>query len=90
MEKIKYTEDSIAELFKKHGTLKVIFTKADGSTRQMICTKDMEKVPVEFHPKPLQEGQEPRKKNPLLCNVFEIGVGWRSFYYEKVMDVEPA
>jgi len=88
--KPEYTEESLNQLFREVGTLKVKFIKADGSERQMICTKDMEKIPKEFHPKPLDPGKEPRKKNPLLCNVFEIGVGWRSFYYAKIISVTPA
>ncbi len=85
---MEHNEDTVKELFKDHGILTVIFTKANGDKRQMTCTKDMEIIPEEFHPKPLGPGQEPKKKNPLLCTVFEIGVGWRSFYYSKIISIE--
>ena len=86
--KVEYTKEKIDRMFKDYGMMIVTFTKSDGSKRVMKCTKDLENVPEEFHPKISRDGKKSRKQNPLLCNVFEIGVGWRSFYYAKVESVE--
>ncbi len=32
----------------------VTFKKADGSERNMLCTKQISKIPEEFHPKPIR------------------------------------
>lgn len=84
----EFTKEFVDGEFKKNGILKVTFTKADGSTRVMVCTKDLDNVPEEHHPKGEGEDRPGRKPNDLLCNVYEIGVGWRSFYYAKVQDIE--
>lgn len=87
---MEYTKEIVNGMFKEHGRLKVVFTKADGSERHMVCTVDMEDVPKEFHPKEVAEGEKRRERPPGLSSVYEIGVGWRSFYYSKIISVEPA
>jgi len=62
----------------------VTFTKKDGSTRVMKCTKNLSKIPVTMHPsgeKEIKEGSAFR--------VFDLeNNGWRSFNAESVKTIE--
>jgi len=81
---MKFTEAEVKELFAKHTTLKVTFEKKDKSLREMVCTRDLGLVPDEHHPK----SDKVKVTPPGLLNVYEIGVGWRSFHCESVQEVE--
>lgn len=64
--------------------VRVQFTKADGSTRTMVCIP-YDKVPA---------GEQPsttsltREIHPTLVTAYEEGVGWRSFHSTKVISYE--
>jgi hypothetical protein len=65
-------------------TLRVTFTKKDGTERVMTCTKNMEKIPVEHHPKGTGK---PRTSDAIA--VFDLdNNGWRSFSPSSVLAVE--
>ena len=72
----------------------VEFTKKDGTLRQMHCTLDMAKIPVEKHPKPKEviEGEvveeviEPKEET--AARVFDLEKQeWRSFCWDAVTAV---
>lgn len=68
------------------GIFLVTFVKADGSLRNMRCTRDSEHIPLDDNeltkPIVVKEGKVPRKANYSALRVYEIGVGWRSFKIE--------
>lgn len=76
------TTDQIADLKKDLNTkvVNVTFKKiTDGSVRTMRCTRDLDKVPSEFHPK------LKRRASPDVAVVFDFDSnGWRSFHYDTV------
>ena len=83
-----YTQEQVEGLFKQFRVLIVTFTKKDGSKRTMECTRDIGRIPVEHHPKPLADGKLPKVNPPGLLNVYELGNGWRSFHVDKIINVE--
>lgn len=71
------------------GPVTVTFTKKDGDTRVMECTLKEASIPEEFRPKPLAEGQAPRKRNDDSLSVWDLNAnGWRSFIFANVTRVE--
>lgn len=63
----------------------VTFIKKDGSERRMICTKNMNLIAEEFHPKGTG-----RAKNPETVSVWDIEKeAWRSFNKASVISIEP-
>jgi hypothetical protein len=55
--------------------MEVIFTKKDGSERTMVCTLNLDNIPVEHHPK-----EKGKNKNTNNIVVYDIeNRGWRSF-----------
>jgi hypothetical protein len=70
------------------GPVTVTFTKKDGDTRVMKCTLEESAIPDEFRPKPLAEGQTPRKRSEDSISVWDMNAnGWRSFIYKNVTGV---
>lgn len=81
---VGYTEEEMKGYFKEFTTLKVTFEKKDGSLREMVCTRDLGLVPEQHLPK-----SDTVKINPPgLMNVYELGVGWRSFHCGSLRSVE--
>lgn len=77
------TRKEILDIFQMNQTLKVVFTKKDGSVRTMICTRNMGLIPAAHHPK--GEG----KVNDAVVPVFDLEAqGWRSFQVESVISIE--
>lgn len=71
------------------GPVKVTFTKKDGDTRVMECTLEETAIPEDFRPKPLAEGQTPRKRSEDSLSVWDLNAnGWRSFIFANVTKVE--
>ncbi len=71
------------------GLVTVTFTKKDGETRVMTCTLSELEIPEEHRPKPLAEGQEPRKRSNANLSVWDVNAeGWRSFVLANVKRVE--
>lgn len=64
--------------------VKVKFTKKDGSIREMICTKHLDDIPFENHPK----GDKPLAYNENQIRVYERDNGWRSFAADSVISFE--
>lgn len=68
----------------------VVFTKIDGTEREMKCTLLPEYIPA----KPVVEGQQllteslPKAENPSTLAVWDLGInGWRSFRTDSVKSV---
>jgi len=71
------------------GPVTVTFTKKDGETRVMTCTLEESAIPEQHRPKPLAEGQEPRKRSDANLSVWDINAeGWRSFILANVTQVD--
>lgn len=59
-----------------NGVITIHFSKNDGTVREMKCTKNMDLIPVDKHPKHVDES-EPKED---LVKVFDIDLQeWRSF-----------
>ena len=69
------------------GSVKVTFTKKDGTERVMECTTSSLLVPQE----PIVEGAEPKrekKANTDVMSVYDLEAkGWRSFRWDSVKQV---
>ena len=71
------------------GAVTVTFTKKDGDTRVMQCTLEEAAIPEQHRPKPLAEGQTPRKRSDDSISVWDTNAnGWRSFIFANVTRVE--
>jgi hypothetical protein len=66
----------------------ITFTKADGTDRTMLCTKQFSKIPQEFHPKTDKVVKLDESGNVIesdLISVWDLEKqGWRSFNFSKV------
>jgi hypothetical protein len=63
------------------GVVEVVFTKADGSTRTMRCTKQEGKYPQ-------PEAGKERKENADICVVWDVDVqDWRTFRWDRLQRV---
>ena len=75
--------EDFAEYFREYLSEKVVeieFTKKDGTTRKMTCTRDIGKIPVEKHP----NGNGPSVKSTTI-QAFDTDIGeWRSFNTESL------
>lgn len=76
MEKSKLLE-SLSE-----GRVTVLFTKKDGSDRTMICTRNIDMIDEEYHPK----GTMIESDNNIRAFDLENN-GWRSFNFDTVKEV---
>jgi hypothetical protein len=74
-------QDLIAMLVE--GPVSVTFTKADGTDRVMKCTKWMDLIPEENHPK--ASGSADSASDNITVFDLEKG-GWRSFNINKVKE----
>ena len=50
MVELQITKDELVEKLQNE-IVQLSFTKADGTERQMVCTKNIVHIPQEFHPK---------------------------------------
>lgn len=81
------------ELLEKLQTEEVtlIFTKADGSDRKMVCTKMLSKIPEAQHPKTDKVVKLDENGNVIetdLITVFDLEKeGWRSFNFQTVKEI---
>lgn len=70
----------------QRGWIQVTFTKKDGTSREMLCTTNLDNIPLDFHPtkQTAPDAPEPEdpdfkvEENPIIT-VYEFGKGWRSF-----------
>ncbi len=69
----------------------ITFTKADGTDRTMLCTKQFSKIPQEFHPKTDKVVKLDENGNVIesdLISVWDLEKkGWRSFNFNKVKTI---
>lgn len=62
------------------GVVSVLFTKKDGTDREMACTLDMEVIPKEKQPKGVE-----RTKSTESLAVFDVEKDeWRSFRWDSI------
>jgi hypothetical protein len=67
------------------GVCNVVFTKVDGTTRNMRCTQVRDLIPSDHQPKPPEEGATERVQSTETIRVFDLTVvGWRSFRVDSV------
>ena len=70
------------------GPATVTFTKKDGEVRVMTCTLQASAIPEKHQPKPLAEGQVPKKRSTESLSVWDLTAqGWRSFIYKNITSV---
>ena len=75
------TKDELLKMLSEK-TAVVTFNKLNGDERVMTCTKDLNVIPKENHPKTTKEAHE---KN---ITVWDTNAkGWRSFVYDRVRKV---
>jgi hypothetical protein len=68
----------------QHESVRVRFTKADGSKRIMNCTTDINAIPDEFLN---VASDKPLRVDPKLYKVFDLDKqAWRSFREERIID----
>lgn len=68
-----------------HGVTTVVFTKRDGSRREMICTLNEDMIPAR------EEGNrnQARKENPDVQSVWDVDKqAWRSFRWDSLVESE--
>lgn len=65
-------------------TIKVTFNKKDGTIRTMKCTRNLQSIPNEYHPK-----NESAEKSISSVAVFDLDAnGWRSFIPANITHIE--
>jgi len=76
--------ETAQQYFGTGATVRLVFTKKDGTERVLIGTRNPDRIPAELHPK----GSETEKKGDAFP-VFDIEAGgWRSFKPDSLMAVE--
>lgn len=78
---IELKRDVLVDHLKKH-EMKIQFTKVDGTTRNMLCTLNSEKMPEA----PIVEGRKRPQKSTSTISVWDLEAnGWRSFRVDSVI-----
>jgi hypothetical protein len=78
-------KDQVRKLLHDSKDLRIVFTKKDGTDREMSCTLNESKIPSEKQPK--SEGTESTTSGSAL-RVFDTQKQeWRSFRWESVKEV---
>jgi hypothetical protein len=87
---LEITKDELVEKLLVE-EVSVTFTKADGTDRTMLCTKQFSKIPQEFHPKTDKVVKLDENGNVIesdLISVWDLEKnGWRSFNFSKVKKI---
>lgn len=87
---LEITKDELVEKLLVE-EVSVTFTKADGTDRTMLCTKQFSKIPQEFHPKTDKVVKLDENGNVIetdLISVWDLEKqGWRSFNFGKVKEI---
>ena len=79
-----YLAEIVEQYLNNGETVKVSFTKKDGTGGVMLCTRNMAAIPEDKHPK-----GSGKTKAPHLIVAFDVEKGeWRSFDEESVYAVE--
>ena len=78
-------KNQVRELLHDSKDLRIVFTKKDGTDREMFCTLNESKIPTEKQPK--SEGTESTTAGSAL-RVFDTEKQeWRSFRWDSVKEV---
>lgn len=78
-------KDQVRELLHDSKDLRIVFTKKDGTSREMFCTLNESKIPTEKQPK--TEGTESTTSGSAL-RVFDTQKSeWRSFRWDSLTEV---
>lgn len=87
---LQITKEELLEKLQME-SVSVTFTKADGSERTMLCTKQTSKIPEAQQPKTDKVVKLDENGNPIetdLITVYDLEKeGWRSFNYTKILNV---
>ena len=91
MVQLQITKDELVEKLQNE-IVQLVFTKADGSERHMVCTKNIVHIPQEFHPKTdkvvkLDESGNVVESDNITVWDMEAN-GWRSFNFSKVLEIK--
>jgi hypothetical protein len=88
---LQITKDELVEKLQQE-VVQLVFTKADGTERHMVCTKNIVHIPEEFHPKTDKVVKLDENGNPIETDLITIWdmeqQGWRSFNFSKVLEVK--
>lgn len=82
--------NNIRDFFQQHGVVKVVFTKANGDERTMVCTRDTQRIPEVKRPKTTPQ------PNFEVMPVFEFtdegktDGQWRSFRIDSLISITKA
>lgn len=81
-------KSQIKDYLKGYSVLRVSFEKKDRSIRNMICTQDMEFIPMDSRPKPVANGEVKKELSDDVARVYDFEAqGWRSFSYDSVIEM---
>jgi hypothetical protein len=85
---MKYTyEEIIEKLATNNLPVSVTFTKMDGTSRIMNCTRSKDLIPLDKVPK--GTGSEKLKEDKTTIRVFDTDIqDWRSFKVASVTDIK--
>ena len=90
MVELQITKEELVEKLQTE-IVQLKFTKADGSERHMVCTKNIIHIPEEFHPKTDKVVKLDENGNQIetdLVTVWDMEAkGWRSFNFGKVIEI---
>jgi hypothetical protein len=79
-------KSQVKELLRESKDLCIVFTKKDGTSREMFCTLNENKIPADKQPK--SEGTESTTSGSAL-RVFDTSKQeWRSFRWDSLTKVE--
>jgi hypothetical protein len=88
---LQITKDELVEKLQQE-VVQLVFTKADGTERHMVCTKNIVHIPEQFHPKTDKVVKLDENGNPIETDLITIWdmeqQGWRSFNFSKVLEVK--
>lgn len=71
-----------------NGPVRVVFIKADGTERNLLCTLNPEFLPAQTD---LEEAVQKKAPNPNALAVWDLeNKGWRSFRYDSVIGFSEA
>jgi hypothetical protein len=84
---IKYTRDELLSVLRGDSIAYVKFTKTNGETRHMKCTRNPKYIPEAMAPSKTESKDKVIKENMEVINAFDTEKkGWRSFRVDSVTE----
>ena len=87
---LQITKDELVEKLQQE-VVQLVFTKADGTERHMVCTKNIVHIPEQFHPKTDKVVKLDENGNPIETDLITVwdteSNGWRSVNFGKVIEI---